>query len=433
MKPIIAVKVSVKNGNPITIRLGDLFTTDSELRTINSDITHHYTALMLLTTAITRDLARKSYSRVYFTMIGTDRMSYTIARTTENSIIVINPKGKELEIRKKYLIKAMRKFELGETSIVYEGIRLYICTAISRLADIAKMDIRKMEDRAMDLSKWPCSSLVIWAKHHLNIPSSHIPKAKYIEDKIGTINGLLKLSATRNASIPGPVKDVLIETNINSDKVFSLFMSGIVTDSRTGAAGGLPFINLHRREVDAYGQGNLPLISTDRDIQSLNTYYMVVCIENSPIWIIVSPYDAYDTSITWRFYGTNELVVYAKRFNRANVNWSIDRLETGRLSTASHEERPLVSHLQNDPGLQRGSYIPSSNLYAAIEHNDGHPEQEQPVEVSTDLSRSELNTFKWGSLGAAEALSNHSRWDEEEDDTLVEDQPNPDPADNENF
>jgi hypothetical protein len=439
MKPITSIKVAIKKGDPITIRLGDLFTTDSELKVINSDITHHYTALMLLTTAITRDLARKSYSRVYFTMIGTDKIAYTIARTTENSIILINPKGKETEIHKKYLIESMRKFELGETSIVYAGVRLYVCTAISRLADIAKTDIRKMEARAMDLSKWPCFSLVIWAKHHLNIPSSNIPKAKYIEDKIGTINGMLKLSATRNASIPKPVKEILIETNTDPDKVFSLFMGGVVADSRFGAIGGIKFINLRGEEVDAHGQGNLPLIHVDQGIR-LNhlNMYTVVCIEKAPIWIIVPPYDEHDTPITWRLYETDELITYAKKFTKVSVHWLIDRLGVDRLRAASREGRTpvdAISYLPNDPGLQRGSYRPSSGFYTAVEHNDCRPEPEQPVKVSAnfDLSRSELNTFKWGSLEAAEAFSNNTRWDEEEDGVLTEDLSETEPADNENF
>jgi hypothetical protein len=424
MKPITSIKVAIKKGDPITIRLGDLFTTDSELKVINSDITHHYTALMLLTTAITRDLARKSYSKVYFTMIGTDKMAYTIARTTGNSIILINPKGKETEIHKKYLIEAMRKFELGETSIVYAGVRLYVCTAISRLADIAKTDIRKMETRAMDLSKWPCSSLVVWAKHHLNIPGPNVPKAKYMEDKIGTINGMLKLSATRNANIPNPIKstkEILIRTG--PDKIYSLFMNSSVADSRFGAIGGIKFINLRGGEINAHGQGNLPLIYADQDIRSNNLMlHMVICIDKAPIWILVSARGEYDTPITWRFYESDELRVYAKKFTKANVYWLVDRLGVD-----------TISYLPNDPELQRGSYRPSSGFYAAVKYNDGHPDPEQPVKVSTDLGRSELNTFKWGSLEAAEAFSNNTRWHEEEDGILTEDLSETEPADNENF
>ena len=441
MKPTTSIKVVTKKRGPITIRLGDLFTTDSELRVINSDVTHHYTALMLLTTAISRDLARKSYSKIYFTMIGTDKMAYTIARTTENSIILINPKGKESEIHKKYLIEAMRRFELGETSIVSGGIRLYVRTAISRLADLAKTDICKMETRAMDLSKWPYFSLIIWAKHHLNIPRSNIPRVEsYINDKIGVINDLLKFNATRNAGIPEPVKEILIEINTNPDKVFSLFMSGIVADNRFGTIAGITFINLHSDEVDAHGQGNLPLIYAERDIRlSHLSMYTVVCIEKAPIWIIVSPRDAYDTPMTWRLYEADELITYAKAFTKIGAHWLIDRLGVDRSRTAPCRERTLadtISYLPNDPGLRMGSYIPSrpsSGFSTAIEYNDSSPEPEQPVKVNTDLGRSEIDTFKWGSLEAAEALSNHHRWDEAEDDILIEDQSGPDPADNENL
>lgn len=438
MKPITSIKVAMRKRDPIIMRLGDLFTTDSELKVVNSDTTHHYTALMLLTTAITRDLARKSYSRIYFTMIGTDKMSYTIVKTTEDSIILINPKGKESKIHKKYLIEAMRRFELGETSIVLEGVRLYVCTAISRLADLAKTDIRKMETRAMDLSKWPCSSLVTWARYHLNIPSPNIPKAKHMDDKIGIINGMLKLSATRNANIPNPTKDVLIGTD--TDQIYRLFMGGVANGSRFGAAIGVAFINLRSNETDSCGIENFPTIYAERDVQTSNlSMYTVVCVNNAPVWILVSPHDGHDTSITWSLRETNEVITYARRFTKANVYWLVDKLRVpsqkkkvpmSTMESLSREARTVTLGRLDAPQAE-------ARFYATITADRGRVEPAEPMRINTDVGELERSTFNWGTgtVQAAESLSNSNRWEDGEDemsDDLIDAQSDPEPSDNEN-
>ena len=441
MKPTTSVEVTTKDNESITIRLGDMFTLPSELKVINPEQTHHYTALMLLTTAIVRSLGKKAYSAIHFTMIGVDKMAYTIAKTTKDELVLITHKGKEVSISKKHLIESIHYgFGPGSNSIVVKGIRIYMCIAISRLTDIRNANLSKVEPRAMDLALWPGISLIVWAKHHLKIPSEYIPAVEEILHKADMVEYMAKLNAVRNVNIPEPVEKHSISP-YTADDIITVasaahkdFIRG-VNDRRGIVNPFIKFINLSANEVSTDTQKtsklrsykvvcstnkispNVPEIpETDRTlgICLLNDIgindlepYKVVCMENRPLWVIVQGQDSHDLRVPYISGPLGRGCIYIKLFGMASLVWVIRKILCTPTVRAHNTRTKVKAQTEVRPN---NSFARA--MYESAQLNNGEGPMlvdslEEPEEILYDPERYRA---EWPEKLISSPISSGSSW-----------------------
>lgn len=326
MQPITSIKIVTKSGHPAIIRLGDIFTMRSEFVPVASDVdVSDYIILGLLTTAIAPSHAGKP-GRIYFSMIGMDRFKYSISKRTENGLIILS-RGKEIELNESYILKVIKIFSnySNKHSAVVEGLELYMRTIVTNRINIRKMDVHKLKMRLMDLSKWPKTSLVVWAIRHLGIASRGVPQSRYIDNKIDMIHSMIKSSISTNRLIEvESSKHVL--ARVRGTTGGRLPDKSILVHSRHGSIQGVPFINLRSIEIRS-SLDNCIRVYPAEDVQPSNLgRYMIVCVEGRPNWASVQIHDDPQLEMIWRFCNRLTRSTMMRVFTNDTLEWLLDKL-----------------------------------------------------------------------------------------------------------
>ena len=358
MQSTTSIKTTTKDGQPIIIRLGDMFVMRSEFASVGSDVeTSNYIILGLLTVAILPGLPDKPPGRIYFSMIGMDKFRYSMSKATEDGLIILDH-GKEIELDEKYMIKATKALAGSKGSGLVGGLELYIRTIITSPSKVKKMNMHKLETRLIDLSKWPRISLRPWAIHHLGIKKQYVPPINHIDDRTNMINAMVKLSASMSkldkfkaehssGSITTGRLSGLSGAIRTSDGVITGRLSGpgVDTHNRLGKVHGVPFINLRPDEISLpLGIGQYVTVYTSSEISRHDvSTYMIICMDSEPQWVLVGPEDEPQDKIIWKFHNGDVRTILIKAFSKSTFRWLSDLYNGREVRSNSPREMDVVA------------------------------------------------------------------------------------------
>lgn len=304
------IKTVTKDSQPITIRLGDVFILKPPFYPTKQgfDISS-FVVLGLLTTALVK--GQMSSDCIYFTMVGMDRLKYSVSKTTEHGLVILDH-GKEIELEKDYIIRAISRLS-GNRVTKVDGIQLYTRTLWTSADDIKKMDMYRLDIRMRDMSKWPKQALRTWAIRHLDLPSMQIPPSEMIGDKAHMVNATIKLAAIAHHKV--------IQTESTDNNLATYH--GLVRHNRCNRIDGIQRINLSPNEVTPsinYGA----IIRPHKDLpRECLIPYSIVYVGNQPRWIVLNN-ELGQTTLSWRFYNGKEALTPVYNFNAETERWLLD-------------------------------------------------------------------------------------------------------------
>ena len=325
MQSTISIKTTTRAGKPISVRLGDMFVMKSEFAATKSDVdVSNYIILSLLTVGISP--APPHLSRIYFSMIGMDRLRYSVSKKTENGLVILD-RGREIELDEKYMIRAIEALSGSKGSGIVGGLELYIRTISTSSPKIKTMNMHKLATRLVDMSKWPKLSLRMWAIYHLGL--NHVPSLNHIDNKTDMINSMIKLavSARRSdGSKPKANKDLLWGVTTGRIRVHNYAADEQPNNGRFGKISGVPFINLSTNEVEFPRElGDCVETHPLSDISRNNVHaYTIVCIDHQPEWVLLGKNTRPQGHMVWNFYDGYRLVMPIKVFDSDLLRWLME-------------------------------------------------------------------------------------------------------------
>ena len=363
MQSTTSIETTTRDGKPISVRLGDMFVMGSEFAATNSDVDiSNYIILSLLTVGILP--APPHLTRIYFSMIGMDKLRYSVSKKTENGLVILD-RGKEIELDEEYLVRATKSLSNSKGSGIVGGLELYIRTIVTSPPKIKTMNMHKLATRLVDMSKWPKLSLRVWAIYHLGL--SHVPSLNHIDSKTDMINSMIKLavSARRSdGSKPKSHKAPFYGAATGRIQMQNYEAGRQPSNNRFGKISGVPFINLSRNEIEfPRGVGDCVEIHLLSDISRNDVHpYTIVCINHQPEWVLVGKNTIPQGQMMWNFYDGYRLVMPIKVFDSDLLSWL---MEAHDVEEVGIEEAP-VKYKADDVY----AYNNSSN-YAANSVNAG--------------------------------------------------------------
>lgn len=199
MKPTTSKEILLKPGGPIKIRLGDILILDSPLKACNHRDLTQFIPLAVLVVGLFRN-------EIHFTLLGLDSYQYSISKHTKKGLVLLNKRGKEIQISESHIVRFFKEFVRRRSSDAIDGVHLYLRTVITDTSRLMASSGTKTSKRLIDLTEWPDRSLVTWAKKHLRIPHQHVPRIDNIGNRNEMIDSMIKLSTARAKADPGSDK-----------------------------------------------------------------------------------------------------------------------------------------------------------------------------------------------------------------------------------
>jgi hypothetical protein len=170
----------------IVMRLGEVFLVRGSFLPLNSPELDGLLPLALLVVAIKgRDL--------YFTMVGLDNLGSSVSVHRENSVMLIDKRGREVEISDARLLCLFKKLPAGESARVVDGVSFYFRTAIANKKVLRDTSLRKLDERLIDIADWPGGSIEVWALRQLELPH----RQALIDEGVDTSNFELERGVNR--------------------------------------------------------------------------------------------------------------------------------------------------------------------------------------------------------------------------------------------
>ena len=380
------IKTVTKDGQPITICLGDVFILKPPFYPAKQgfDISS-FVVLGLLTTALVK--GQMSPDCIYFTMVGMDRFKYSVSKTTEDGLVVLN-RGKEIELGKDYIIRAISRLSDKCFSKV-DGIQLYTRILWTSANDIRKMDMYRLDIRMRDVSKWPKLALRTWAIRHLDLPSMQVPPSEMIGNKAHMVNAVIKLAAIAHHKV---MQTESMDNNL-------VMNHSLAQHSRCSRVDGIQRINLSPNEVAPsinYGA----IIKPHKDLpRECLIPYSIVYVDNQPRWIVLNN-ELGQTTLSWRFYNGKKIYTPVYNFNAETEQWLLNNVPREPKHRGNHAD----SYIKYNPdGVISGRIVNHMNNTIKVKSNN------QWVRQHLQGSFENLEKLEIG-IGEAENNSEPEEW-----------------------